>query len=210
MKLISILFSTTMIMTREVMGISRKGVTGVSSVVKGTCINPATEDEILNKRLGYGDKVRVKVSAYADKEDGSMEYSPDIAESDMLIGRANIPVLNEHLEGMCEGEVRRVMTWLHPKTQAGPLAYLVELVKIVGKSYLQRYGAEKALQMDEDGEDESEFDDLDNKSGASYPTLTNVKIPKGGVQKGDTAHLEFRDKTPEEKGELQGDRYDEL
>jgi len=87
--------------------ISHKILTGIPTTFKKSCLNPPLEEEIHN-RLEYGDKVRIKMSAYSDKEDGGMEYSPDRAEQDVVVGRANIPALNEHLDGMCEGEIRRV------------------------------------------------------------------------------------------------------
>jgi len=103
------------------------------------------------------------------------------------------------------------MTWVHPKSRSGPLAYMVELVRIIGKSYLQKYG-EKALDIDEDGEDDSDLDDIDAvKSGQNYPSVKNVKIPKEGLASGDTADVEFEEKSESEKAELYAENmWDEL
>lgn len=125
---------------------SRKVISGIPNTIRASCLNgPPTEDE-LHERVEYGDKVKVKVSAYHEKEDATQNYSPEVATQEILVGRSNIPAFNDHLQGMCPDEIRRVFTWINPKLQAGPLAYMVTLDSIVTKKHLQ--------EMDEAGTDE--------------------------------------------------------
>ncbi|CAD7936111.1 unnamed protein product [Amoebophrya sp. A120] len=120
---------------------ARKAKIGMADTIRGTCVNPPQEAD-LRERVEYGDKIEIKLSAYTDNPESKdgLEYSVDKALQTITVGRANVPVLNEMTLGMCPNEIRRIMTWINPKHKIGPLAYMVEVVKIVAKKALQAGG----------------------------------------------------------------------
>mmetsp|Transcript_17820 Transcript_17820/g.44572 ORF Transcript_17820/g.44572 Transcript_17820/m.44572 type:complete len:150 (-) Transcript_17820:449-898(-) len=129
----------SLMVTPTALAKSRRAKIGRADTIRGTCVNPVTSEAEYASRVEYGDKLSIKLSAYHEnpEAEGGLEYSMDVAEQEIVVGRANVPVLNELTIGMCKSEIRRLLTWLDPKQKAGPLAYMVELVDIVRKKALQ-------------------------------------------------------------------------
>ncbi|CAD7929502.1 unnamed protein product [Amoebophrya sp. A25] len=137
------LFSTAPVVDAR----SRKVINGIPDTIRPSCPRGPPTEEQTHSRVEFGDKVFIKLSAYHENPESAegMEYSPDLAEQEVMVGRARLPILNEFLTGMCPNEVRRIFTWVQPKIKAGPLAYIVELKEIIAKGALfSADGTEKA------------------------------------------------------------------
>lgn len=110
-------------------------LTGLTTI-KGGCEDGEGK---LAERVKYGDKVKILLTAYVDKGTEFLN-SPSI-ENEFIIGRHNVPAVNEAILGSCVDEARKFMA--HLGKNRGALAYVVELKEIIQKGVLRPKEAKK-------------------------------------------------------------------